>query len=93
MFKSISMHTNDTKGTVKFDFVTSYLAFRDSIPINFILEVVASLQQDNSITMLAMTKDRMFMPIPWIQETTSTTNSYHNRYFKNLKVLSFENLH
>ena len=73
--------------------VTSYLAFRDLIPTNFILEVVASLQQDDSITMLAMTQDRMFMPIPGIQKRISTTNSHHNRYFKNLKVLSFENLH
>ena len=87
------MHKNDNKGTVKFDFITSYFAFRDSIPTNFILEVVASLQQDDSITILAMTKDRMFMAILGIQETTTTTNSHHNRYFKNLKVLSFENLH
>ena len=33
MLKSMSMHKNDNKGLVKFDFITSYLAFKNSIPI------------------------------------------------------------
>ena len=33
MFKSMSIHKMDSKGLVKFDFITSYLAFKDSIPI------------------------------------------------------------
>ena len=33
---------------------------------DFFLEVVASLQQDNSITMLPMTKGRMFILAPEI---------------------------
>ena len=32
----------------------------------FFLKVVASLQQDNSITMLTVTKGRMFIPTPKI---------------------------
>ena len=33
MLKSMSIHKMDSKGLVKFDFITSYLAFKDSIPI------------------------------------------------------------
>ena len=33
MLKSMSTHKMDSKGLVKFDFITSYLAFKDSIPI------------------------------------------------------------
>ena len=32
MLISISMHKRDSKGTMKFNFVTSYLAFRGLIP-------------------------------------------------------------
>ena len=32
MLKSISMHKRDSKGTIQSDFVTSYLAFKGSIP-------------------------------------------------------------
>ena len=56
---------------------------------DFFLEVVVSLQQDNSITMLLVTKGRMFIPAPEIQEIVSTTNFHHNRNSKNLKVLLF----
>ena len=56
---------------------------------DFFLEVVASLQQDDSITMLPVTKGRMFIPAPEIQEIASTTSFHHNRNSKNLKVLLF----
>ena len=56
---------------------------------DFFLEVMASLQQDDSITMLPVTKGRMFIPAPKIQEIASTTSFHHNRNFKNLKVLLF----
>ena len=46
---------------------------------DFFLEVVASLQQDDSITMLPVTKGRMFIPTPEIQEIASTTSFHHNR--------------
>ncbi|RVW82493.1 hypothetical protein CK203_046290 [Vitis vinifera] len=41
---------------------------------DFFLEVMASLQQDDSITMLLVTKGKMFIPTPEIQEIASTTN-------------------
>ncbi|RVW29654.1 hypothetical protein CK203_098347 [Vitis vinifera] len=53
---------------------------------DFFLEVMASLQQDNSITMLPVTKGRMFIPAPEIQEIASTTNFHHNKNSKNLKI-------
>ncbi|RVW23488.1 Retrovirus-related Pol polyprotein from transposon RE1 [Vitis vinifera] len=53
---------------------------------DFFLEVVASLQQDDSITMLPVTKGRMFIPAPEIQEIASTTNFHHNKNSKNLKI-------
>ena len=39
--------------------------------------------------MLLVTKGRMFIPAPEIQEIASTTNFHHNRNSKNLKVLLF----
>ena len=56
---------------------------------DFFLEVVASLQQDNSITMLPVTKGRMFIPTLEIQEIASTTSFHYNRNSKNMKVLLF----
>ena len=35
MLKSMSMHKKDDNETIKFDFVTSCLTFRGSIPTNF----------------------------------------------------------
>ena len=35
MFNSMSIYQKDSKGEIKSNFVTSYLAFRDSIPIAF----------------------------------------------------------
>ena len=56
---------------------------------DFFLEVVASLQQDDLIIMLPMTKGRMFIPTPEIQEIASTTSFHQNKNSKNLKVLLF----
>ena len=61
----------------------------EEIKEDFFLEVVASLQQDDSITMLVVTKGKMFIPIPEIQEIAPTTSFHHNRNSKNLKVLLF----
>ena len=56
---------------------------------DFFLEVMASLQQDDSITMLPVTKGRMFIPTLEIQEIASTTSFHYNRNSKNMKVLLF----
>ena len=55
---------------------------------DFILKVMASLQQDDSVIMPLVIKGIMFILEPRIQKTTSkTTSPHHNKNLKNLKVL------
>ncbi|KAL6349827.1 hypothetical protein AAG906_001714 [Vitis piasezkii] len=48
--------------------------------------LVAVRKPDDSIIMLPMTKGKMFIPAPEIQEIASTTSFHHNRNSKNLKI-------
>ena len=47
MLKSMSMHKRDSKRTIKFDFVTSYLAFKGLIPIIIIITIILKLKAYN----------------------------------------------
>ena len=61
---------------------------------DFFLEVVASLQQDDSITMLPVTKGKMFIRALEIQEIASTTSFHHNRSAPEIQeITSTTNFH
>ena len=52
MFKSMSIHKNDNKETIKFEFVTSCLTFTDLISILITIEAIKILNLKEKVSYL-----------------------------------------